>query len=481
MTGRRLTLELTPEEAAVFSRSAATLGAHRTLSGPPGAALLGWAASQIYDDLGGQAHAVFHSGKVRFSDAVRWADGKAHFVNPATLFEPKNGKGYSELGRKAFVGKNEPGVQPEPVKGSWLTLDGSEASKPGTQRRMRTATNDGKAADGQLFGYEAVDPRGLCYRATIEADADVDPDVWDTIVAAFPASGTIRLGRARATGYGGAYRCEKVAGNPALWEEPKPVSDARIGFWLLSDALLNDEWGVPRAEAVAGDFGLAPDWKLIPGETSVTMRRAWPWNRSLESEGTRGGRDNEFALIEAGSVISFEWQGDGPVPAREPVAMIGAGRQRGFGRIAVLDPAKFSFTEYESESGPGEAPPKPNSSIVNWAFERTAARADGDLIVWEQQRIDEVIVLIDRAGPDGPGPSQWSGLEPIAARLARGGPDFSPKELRGDVWRARLVPLDDWVRDKLFAVETGQTHTGLQRHRNRVIKAARAKAQEARR
>lgn len=480
MTERRLTLELTPEDAAVFSRSAATLGAHRTLAGPPGAALLGWAASQIYDDLGEHAHAVFHTGRVRFSDAVRWAGDKAHFANPATLFEPKHGEGQTVLGRDEFYGKN-PGVQPEAIKGRWLTLKGSEAAKPGTQRRMRTATCDGKAADGQLFGYEAVEPTGLRYRATIEADDSIGDAVWDRIVAAFPADGTIRLGRARATGYGGGYSCKRIEGDPALWEQPEPFVGTQIGFWLLSDALLLDDWGAPRVEAHASDFGLAEGWKLLPTETSVTMRRAWPWNRSLDEAGTRGGRDNELALIEAGSVISFKWGADGSPPATQPQGLIGFGRERGFGRVAVLD-TKFAYIKYDEKTGAAEAPVKPgNSTIVTWASDRAAARANGDSISWEEQQIVEVLGLIARAGPDGPGPSQWSGLEPIAARLARGGKDFSPNELRGDVWRARLVPLDDWVKDKLFAISDTKIHAELQRHRIQIIKAARAKAQELRR
>ena len=61
MTLRRLTIQLEPQDEAVFSRSAATMGAHNTLTGPPGAALLGWAARNCYHKLDEKAQTlVFH-------------------------------------------------------------------------------------------------------------------------------------------------------------------------------------------------------------------------------------------------------------------------------------------------------------------------------------------------------------------------------------------------------------------------------------
>ena len=188
---RCLTIELVPEEAAVFSRTAATEGAHATLAGPPGAALLGWAASRCYEDLGDAAHTVFHSGMVRFSDAVRWVDGKARFPNPAILLKPKHGGGETVLGRSRFeevnnAGKDANQIQAEAVKGEWLSLDGEKSKAPETRHRMRTAMEDGKAKEGQLFGYQAIDPTDLCYRATIETDAGMDvlsDQAWQLLVA----------------------------------------------------------------------------------------------------------------------------------------------------------------------------------------------------------------------------------------------------------------------------------------------------------
>ena len=60
-------LILTLSADAVFSARAATLGGHEGLDHIPGAALLGWAAGQLYGGGGRKAYILFHSGKVRTS------------------------------------------------------------------------------------------------------------------------------------------------------------------------------------------------------------------------------------------------------------------------------------------------------------------------------------------------------------------------------------------------------------------------------
>ncbi len=481
MTMRCLTIELVPEEAAVFSRTAATEGAHATLAGPPGAALLGWAASRCYEDLGDAAHTVFHSGMVRFSDAVRWVDGKPRFPNPAILLEPKHGDGETVLGRSRFeevnnAGKDANQIQAEAVKGEWLSLDGEKSKAPETRRRMRTAMEDGTAKEGQLFGYQAIDPTGLCYRATIETDAGTDvlsENAWQLLVEAF-SGGTVRLGRARASGYGGHYHC-RIESAESFWPDESEVAVGKlVRFWLLSDAMLLNEWGAPKVAVKPSDFGLDDDdWQLAGGETAMSMRRAWPWNTTIKS------RDLELALIEAGSVFGFEWMGGGEPPPVEPSVLIGTGHERGLGRVVVMPP-DFNFRPGTALPVPPPAQKPAESMIAEWASRRADNLDDGRQLDWEDGRIAEVKRLIDRAGPSGPGTSQWSGIgafiDPWVAEAAIKLDD----ELRDDSWNANLVGLDRWVRDTLFKLPEGESRTTMRPYIKRVIKAARAHAQGVR-
>lgn len=476
MTARCLTIELEPEDAAVFSRSAATMGAHATFAGPPGAALMGWVARKCYTTLSkaGQ-QLIFHSGRVRFSDAVRFEGGKPRFVNPAVLFEPKHSGGKAVMGRDNFLQAN-PGSQPEAVKGRLVSHFGEEAAGPRLRRRMRTAMNKGKSAQGQLFGYQAVDPTDLHYRATVECDsAEMDPDDWIQLVAAFKCD-SLRLGRAKASGYGGTYRCNIIE-NSELWPSPVTVAgDREIRIWLLSDAMLLNEWGAPKTQIDSHDFGLDSGWELVPGESSVSMRRAWPWNSTIAS------RDVELPLFEAGSVVCFRWNEEDEPPQVDLPAMIGLGHQRGLGRIAII-PREFEYRAHE-ESGQSKSKahiPEPASKLVQWAKMRAGQMDDVRQLGWEDDRIREVMRLIERAGPSGPSSSQWSLLSDLADALVQGATVNWNDELRDDGWRANLAGLDSWVRTVLFALPDGESHASMLPYVKRVLKAARAHAQGTRR
>ena len=472
MTKRSFSITLKPEEAAVFSRTAATLGAHATLSGPTGAALMGWAASQCYAELGEKARDAFHSGKVRFSDAVRVVDAVPRFANPAILLEPKHGTGTSALGRAAFESANENSanrfIQPEAVKGQWVSKMGAAVARPKLRRRMRTAMHEGKADDGKLFGYQAVDATGYCYRATIETDeATLTDEQWVLIQNAF-SEGTIRLGRARATGYGGRYRCSKAEKSP--WPTPDAISNKLLRFWLLSDALLLNEWGAPKTNIEAKDFGLAEGWTLKGSETSVTMRRIWPWNATLKC------RDQELPVFEAGSVVAFEWKGNGEVPKFASRSLIGSSHQRGFGRVTLVS-NEFKYVPTEDKpKEEADSPDQPANGIAAWASSRLKTIDKGTDLSWEDKQIKEVQKLIDRSGLEGPGTSQWSQLNEHLTTILAGEQVNWAVELKSGVWNANLVDLPAWVEGILFKgdiEELKKRQTSIRR----VIAAARAHAQ----
>src|SRR5579871_1356790 len=178
---RRALVTLTAEEAAVFSARAATVGAHLSLPAPPGAALLGWAAAH-YSLFAGDAFAIFHSGRVRFSNAYPVAGGEIAWPIPRLLLEKKHEKGGVENGylvrEKLIVGhperrRGDVGARPpqfEPLEALFITAS-NRVVKPQFGARLRTATKAGRAAQGQLFGFQLIDPSNVSlYRAVIEAD-----------------------------------------------------------------------------------------------------------------------------------------------------------------------------------------------------------------------------------------------------------------------------------------------------------------------
>ena len=64
-------LKITTLEEVVISERAANEGSHASLDYLPGATFLGAIAARLYEDLSEQeAYQVFHSGKVRFGNAL---------------------------------------------------------------------------------------------------------------------------------------------------------------------------------------------------------------------------------------------------------------------------------------------------------------------------------------------------------------------------------------------------------------------------
>lgn len=345
---RRALLILTASHPAVFSARAATEGQHQTLAHPTGAALLGWAASAGKYAKFKDPFAVFHSGRVRFSNALPLtADGCATYPVPRLLAAPKHGPGGVQWADpvagaagmldcgQVSVGiaadeRDDAGnkVQREFLKGLFVSMAGAVV-KPATGARLRTATRDGRAADGQLFGYTHLDPKAASYAATIECEADAicDGD-WMLLLAAFAAGP--RLGRASGTAYGGGYACRVIDGaGAALWPLGAIAAGAmRVRVWALSDLALVDAHGAPCFVPSADMLGLPAGGTFHAAHSAIGVRRYAPWNAHLRT------RDLERQVIEAGSVFTFTYEQ--PLAATtQSRAAVGQFQEAGLGRIVV--------------------------------------------------------------------------------------------------------------------------------------------------
>lgn len=471
MSARTLLLDLVPTEPAVFSRTAATAGGHRTHHHPTGAALLGWAARRLWATFGeARAPDIFLSGRVRFSDGVACIDGVPLFAQPAILLEPKHGGGDVCLGRAAFEKKYNPDpngkrIQADRPSLGLVALDGRHAARPTLRQRLRTATEGGRAKTGALFGYQAVEPAGQTFRATIEADANALSDSeWDTLAGAF--KGTLFLGRSAANGYGGAYRATRAPASP--WPDGFRGQAALLRVWFLSDTVLADEWGNPRTAPVPADFGLDEGWRVTGSESAVTARRVWPWNRVL------GCRDLELPVIEAGSVVTFE-RPAGPVAVHVP-AVVGLHRERGFGRIAVIG-SGFVIREVATRERDGPQPLQAGvSPLVDWARAQARAAERATRGEAEQRRLTDIVRgLVRQLGADGPKPAQWRRvMEAAEGRLT------IDEALQQDDWKLPVdtgvepfPSLGEWVRTNILDADL-PTSTKIA-----VIKAARDAAKKA--
>ena len=343
-------LILTAETSAVFSERAATEGDHRTLAYPTGAALLGWAARcyEAFKTPIDERHRIFHGGGVWFSNALPLNDaGCIAYPMPQLIAEPKHARGgiikdpadtsvevlappALRVGRKPKV-EGEEDVQFEPLRKSLLVTAGGEVFDPGLGSRLRTATKEGRAAEGQLFGYRHMSGDGAPrYVATIEAAAGLSVAAWDRLLACFDGT-TLRLGRAANTGYGGSYACRVVRDRTDdVWPIGQVAAGARrVRVWALSDLALVDADGAACFAPSAAMLGLPVGGRLDGADSAIGVRRYAPWNSHLCS------RDTERQMISAGSVISFRYDDDPGAPASDGPGVVGLYREAGLGRVWV--------------------------------------------------------------------------------------------------------------------------------------------------
>lgn len=469
---KRMVLDLVPHEPAVFSKVAATAGGHATHIAPTGAALLGWAAGKLWTTFGDtRAPDIFLSGKVRFSDAIHVADGKAFFAQPAILLAPKHGGGDPCLGRAAFEAKYNPDpaklkVQADRLSLGLFAIDGHYRARPALAQRLRTATEAGRAKRGSLFGYQAVTPSGATLRATIEADErDVSDSEWEALEKAF--AGRMFLGRAAANGYGGAYDCTR-SDEKSPWPNGFEGKAERLRIWFLTDAALADKWGNPHTRPGPADFGLDASWVVQGSETAVTTRRVWPWNRVL------GCRETEAGVVEAGSVVTLRRAG-GPAEVKVP-AIVGQHQERGWGRIAVM-PEEFPVVHLDGSNGGARGEATSASGLVDWARKKAdEAEATARSDVTADQLVREIVGLVRQLGADGPPPAQWSRVEDAARGRITADKAFQQDEWKKlvDTGSETFPSIGSWVREKLL--DAGIPLPAMLR----VIQAARAEAQKVR-
>jgi CRISPR-associated protein Csx10 len=379
MTGPRcLVVEFTAKDRAVFSRQNANEGDQKTFSAPPGSALWGWAISQLYKGLSkDEAFALFHSGKVRFSDAAPMIGDDAAFPRPANLVAPKHGglpfddEGQLQpqnisVGRAQFRGKHSDAVQGEAIAPCHITFALDAAVKAKRDHRLRTAMEGGVAKTGSLFGYESIAP-----------------------------TPTIFLGKARNSGFGGEFVCKPIDDAKPLWPAHAPATEI-MKVWCLSDIALSNEWGAPMFDPPASAFGLTGT--LCPGESSVTTRRFAPWDR------TEDGHSSEITVIEAGSVLAYNGVVDAASIKPSP---IGAYQERGFGRFAIMRDEMAKETK-SVEPGKDDAPPDPADELTKWAA-RTAENRDTEKRdYWITEVKKEIDGPQSRAIAKGPSRSQWA-------------------------------------------------------------------------
>lgn len=456
---RSLNLLLILNDDLVASSSPATEGGHESLDFIPGAMLLGAAAARMYRDLTRtEAYELFHSGRVRFGDALPVdSDDAPAFPMPLCWHRKKvagTTVGDGIQVRNFQHDRFKEGEQAKQMRDGHVGLDGRLHSVSKTLR-MKTALDPdkGRVADGQLFGYEAI-RGGQRFRASIEADTELPDALWQRLTAIF-TGGELLLGRSRSAEYG-RVRVVVDTTLPARLPTSEPP-DGRLTLWCLSDLALMDENGQPTLEPTPERLRLGSgsiDWS-----TSFLRFRSYaPWNAY------RRAYDLERQVIRRGSVITLSLdEAPGPEQLAALEHGVGLWREAGLGRVWV-NPPLLSGPEVElrqpviQDERSVAAIPRPDLPLIRWLeAQRDAGKARRDAEeqarklfedLEERYRLARTYAGLGDETPIGPSPSQWGSVL-AKAKKAGNREDLRRKLFEGDdaVCKPRGEGWQDAFRD----------------------------------
>lgn len=428
MKGFDLELELL--EDCVISESAATVGGHRCLDYVPGSNLLGAVAARLYKDERLQPEDrfnLFHSGKVRFGNALPLTANGAHgWPIPMCWHHGKRKpwkrrNGHMDADAVWHLGQVQglpDGLQPKQLRRGYIARDGALANLE-LRYDVKTAIDPdtARAQNEALFGYEAL-PAGLTLRASIAVDEDIDDALIDILKNAFEQG--LNIGRSRSAQFGRA----KVRVQPQDTIDHGSFAGDELVLWLLSDLAAKDANGAPTLTPSAGDLGLG-EGALDLEKSFLRSRRYSPYN------GFRRAHDLERIVIEQGSVLVFNMTSAPPDPV-EGYGYLGVAQEVGLGRVWINPPLLSTpQPQFDTVSCGVDtdipAVKKPASALLDflaWRADHAVKSAELEdrvarAVAQYSQLCNKARQLkgLDRGAFSGPSTSQWGNV--IAAARNR--------------------------------------------------------------
>ncbi|RMG53947.1 MAG: hypothetical protein D6717_10330, partial [Gammaproteobacteria bacterium] len=402
---------VTLKEDVVVSARSATSGGHETLTWLPGSAFLGAVAGRLYPKLGEHAWTVFHSGQVRFANALPVDyQGRIGLPMPLCFYEPKypGEEADKTPTNRARSDWDRPGLQPKQCREGYLLEDGGVYHPP-RGFRLKTAIDRGKgyrARDGQLFGYQYLE-QGSRWWLHIDADDQVADALLEQVAEALTAD-PVYIGRSRSAEFG-RVAIEPVAA-PA-WPH-SPHDGQLLLLYCLSDIALRDAGtGMPALQPTAAAYGL-PAGRFVAGRSHLRFRSYAPFNAH------RGAHDLERQVICAGSVLVFE--PNAPLSQEELTTLaeklrqgVGDYRTDGLGQIWLNPPflagARFVPFQFRLGLPAGQGNAKMSEAeqqLAGWLQEEYTRRRHGAKAADLARKWADDLLLVAGA----PSVSQWQQL-----------------------------------------------------------------------
>ncbi|MCB1657774.1 MAG: hypothetical protein KDI39_06050, partial [Pseudomonadales bacterium] len=399
------TFDILLKQPVIISQQTATAGAHQSLDYIAGSAVLGMLANRLYSALSTKdAWHVFHSGDVRFSDALPIQENQIAYPSPLCWHHAKGTKNLkqsdgslnaAEIFNPALLAKAElTGKQPVQLRDQYITLSGVQV-KPTKEQTLKTAIDakTGMAAESQLFGYEALSA-GQTFRFSVDATDNIDTDLWQKIC--HHLTGEARLGRSRSAQFG-SVTITKTSSHLESLTSVQP-SDNTLTLWLLSDLWIQKQ-GQSCLIPEPSLLGLPEDAILITDRTFIRSRRYSLYNAY------RHHYDCERHVISRGSVLCYQLSAPLDAAIESHLKQrIGLATESGLGQVWINPPllAKanpcFKVSSIQPTHNMDTKPTKPANSLLIARLDARKNHLDINKPIDEAERIfDELCKRISQA------------------------------------------------------------------------------------
>ena len=434
MTLLRQTFQVTLQQDVIFSASAATLGGQAGLDFLPGSVFLGALASQCYADLDAdQAWTLFHSGQFKFLDALPLVEQQPSWPLPLSWHHYKGEEVTQDSGlldnQKVFdafhaEGNLDNSRQPKQMRNGYITAAG-HLCRPNLSQRMKTAIDPktGRAAEGQLFGYQSLDA-GQVYYFEVQAPQEHQA-LFETIIKKL--TGTLRLGRSRSAQYG-RVEVKPIQG---LDHQPAAITQGtrQLTIWLMSDLALVNTHGQATLQPEPKLLGLPEGSRWLADQSFLRTRSYSPFNAH------RRCYDPERQVISRGSVLRFEMPTEISPKTLEASLTLGRFQEQGLGRVAI-NPQLLATTHPRFAQTPSQkktevtssasVKPPAKSVLAKVLRARLAVQQEGNQADQDARSIfDQLLAALKSARnwqgitpsepmPDAPGRSQWGRIKELA-------------------------------------------------------------------
>ncbi|WP_372737041.1 hypothetical protein [Neptunomonas sp.] len=430
-------LLITLIDDVIISASSSTTGGHRTLDYIPGSLLLGVAAANLYKKIQepSESWALFHSGHVSFQNGfILSAGGHPTFPSPLSLHYYKGAEPDKDntLSASTII---RPGIdeinksrQPKQLRGTYITASGEQVTvnKAAT---MKTAINSrtGRAAESQLFGYEAL-CAGQRFLAFVECTDKVPADLFNTLINSL--EGPARIGRSRSAQFG-RIEIQVLKETDFIPESNINVGATQLTLWCLSDLALCDTKTLqPTLQPQPEYFGLSGG-QFDTSNSYIRSRAYSPFNSY------RKAFDQLREVITQGSVIHFT--NLDPL-TKEQLEHLqhpqGCFTESGLGMvvanadICTTTPLKFS-TGKTVNIPQQQVDTKNESALIQWLRAQPGDQVSSTNQIWLDDLLESIrkqyvaarqLNAVDPKQPIGPSASQWGAVYQTARDL-RNQPD----------------------------------------------------------